>query len=341
MNSSKYEPAMRRALELALQGPAHGVNPQVGAVILDQDLQIIAEGWHLGSGTDHAEVMALKNLTEKFGPSVPNGLTAVVTLEPCNHTGKTGPCAQALIAAGMSRVVYASSDPGNVSGNGAVTLREAGIEVLAGVLESDADFQSRVWLTSNREQRPFVTLKWAASLDGRNAAADGSSKWISSEASRAHAHLNRSSLDAIAVGTGTVLADDPELAARNPQGGYFQSQPLRVIIGERELPENLRIFNDSAKTLHLKTRNLEEVLSTLWDRDIKHLMVEGGPSLASEFERLNLVDEYQIYLAPMLLGGPRTVLGDIGVTDISKSHNLEILETQNLGSDIFIRARRA
>jgi diaminohydroxyphosphoribosylaminopyrimidine deaminase / 5-amino-6-(5-phosphoribosylamino)uracil reductase len=159
------EDAMIRALELALKGPTKGVNPQVGAVILDSTGSVIGEGFHNGSGTPHAEVIALEAAlagAQKLSP----GCVAVVTLEPCNHTGKTGPCAQALIEAGVSKVVFASSDPGENSGGGANTLREAGIEVESGVLQEKADQQSRVWLTASKNQRPFVTLKWASSLDG-------------------------------------------------------------------------------------------------------------------------------------------------------------------------------
>jgi len=341
MDQQVFEPAMRRSLELALNGPAYGVNPQVGAVILDEDLNIIAEGWHEGAGTAHAEVMALSNLNEAYGSNPPANLTAVVTLEPCNHTGRTGPCSQALIAAGISRVVFASQDPGDVSGNGADALREAGIEVIPGFLSQEADQQIRVWLTANRNKRTYVTLKWASSLDGRNAAEDGTSQWISGPASREHTHITRSQIDGIAVGTGTVLADDPELTARKSDGSYFEHQPIRVVIGQRELPADRKIFNDKAPTIHLQTRNLEDALADLWARGIKHLLVEGGPTLASQFERANLVDEYQIYLAPALIGGTRTALTDIGVGTIADAHRLEIFEIQQFGNDLFLRARRA
>jgi diaminohydroxyphosphoribosylaminopyrimidine deaminase/5-amino-6-(5-phosphoribosylamino)uracil reductase len=341
MNQQAFEPAMRRALELALNGPAHGVNPQVGAVILDADLNIIAEGWHQGAGTPHAEVMALRNLTETYGTNPPANLTAVVTLEPCNHTGRTGPCSQALIASGISRVVFASQDPGDVSGNGSQTLRDAGIDVVSGVLVSEADQQLRVWLTANRHKRTYVTLKWASSIDGRNAANDGSSQWISGPLSREHTHITRSQIDAIAVGTGTVLADNPELTARKADGSYFEHQPIRVVIGQSDLGADLKIFNDRAPTIHLQTRNLGDALTDLWARGVKHLLVEGGPTLASQFERENLVDEYQIYLAPVLLGGSKTALSEIGVSNIAEAHRLEIFEIEQLGNDLFLRARRA
>ncbi|MCF8529593.1 MAG: bifunctional diaminohydroxyphosphoribosylaminopyrimidine deaminase/5-amino-6-(5-phosphoribosylamino)uracil reductase RibD [Aquiluna sp.] len=333
---------MRRALELSLNGPAVGINPQVGAVILDEFGNIAAEGWHEGSGTPHAEVMAIHNLRTKLGVhALPQNYTAVVTLEPCNHTGKTGPCSLALIEAGIANVVYASSDPGDASSNGAQVLRNAGIEVLSGVLLQEAEEQNRVWLTANRLKRPFVTLKYASSLDGRSAAEDGSSQWISGPESRAESHLRRSEVDAILVGTGTAIDDDPELTARKPDGSYYENQPLRVVLGESELSKDLRIFNDKAQTLELKTRSIHGALAELWARGIKHVWVEGGPKVASKFEKLGLVDEYIIYLAPMLIGGEKTSLRNIGVENIKDAHKLKFVETKMLGEDIFIRARRS
>lgn len=340
-SQATYEAAMNRALELALLGPFQGVNPQVGCVILDQAGQIVAEGFHRGSGTDHAEVMALKSLreTKLRAEKLPAGYTAVVTLEPCNHTGKTGPCAKALIEAGISKVVFASSDPGSVSGNGADTLQQAGVEVVGGFMEKEANTQSRVWLTANTLQRPFVTVKWASSLDGRASAADGSSKWISGEQSRADVHLRRSRADAILVGTGTVLADDPELTARKPDGSLYENQPLRVILGKTKVADSFRIFNGAAKTVHLETQDLEQALIALWNQGIKHVFVEGGPKVASSFIAAGFADEILIYLAPMLIGGSRTAITDLGVSNISEAVQLEVLESQNLGNDIFIRAK--
>ena len=333
---------MSRALEISLKGPAIGVNPQVGAIILDELGNQVAEGWHLGSGTDHAEVMAIKNLQAALGTeSFPPGYTAVVTLEPCNHTGKTGPCSEALIKAGISQVAFASSDPGEESSNGAAKLREAGVQVTAGILLAQAEDQNRVWLTANRLKRPFVTLKWATSLDGRSAAQDGTSQWISGPESRAESHVRRSEVDAILVGTGTAQADDPELTARKPDGSYFENQPLRVVLGERDLSPELRIFNDKAKTIQLRTHSIHGALAQLWEMGIKHVWVEGGPKVASKFEKLALIDEYLIYLAPMLIGGDRTSMNKIGVETMSEVHRLEFLETKMLGKDIFIRARRS
>lgn len=337
---SQYQAAMLRALELALLGPYQGVNPQVGCVILDPENQIVAEGFHKGSGTDHAEVMALKNLKAALGSEkLPAGYTAVVSLEPCNHTGKTGPCAVALIEAGISRVVFASTDPGDVSGSGSKTLQAAGVDVVAGFMQSQADYQSRVWLTANRSRRPFVTLKWGSSLDGRTAAQDGSSKWITSEASRADVHLARSRADAILVGTNTVLVDNPELTARKADGSLYENQPLRIVLGESELPGTLRVFDSSAPTLQLKTRDVGLALAELWQQGIKHVFVEGGAAVAGSFLRENLVDELLIYLAPKLIGGEKLAIGNLGVESIEDAIELEILEQKNFDADIFLRAK--
>ena len=325
---------MHRALELALIGPAYGANPQVGAIILDKDLNVIAEGWHKGAGTPHAEVDALSKLPN----GVPAGSTAVVTLEPCNHTGRTGPCAQALIAAGISRVVYASNDPGNESANGAQTLRDAGIEVIQGVLEKEADKQSVVWLTAMNKQRPYVTLKWAQTLDGRTAATDKTSKWISGSESREDVHLRRSQLDAILVGTGTVKYDNPDLTARKPDGSRYEHQPLRVVVGNSELSPDLRVFNEESPTVQLKTHDINQVLSKLWDRGMRHVLVEGGAELASEFIKQGLFDEILIYQAPLLVGGTNVAVTDIGISTMADGLALEFVEVKQLGADVFMRA---
>ena len=338
MSKVSLDDAMTRALELALKGPVTGVNPQVGAVILNADGELISEGYHKGSGTDHAEVVAI-NAALKGETKLPHGSTAIVTLEPCNHTGKTGPCAKALIEAGVSKVVFASSDPGDQSSGGAETLRDAGIEVISGFHADTADQQSRVWLSAAKNKRPFVTLKWASSVDGRAAAQDGSSKWISGESSRQDAHRRRSEADAILVGTGTALIDDPELTARKLDGSLFEQQPLRVVLGERDLPSGLRIFNDDAETLILKTQSIHGALSELYEKGIKHVFVEGGPTLASRFVQMDLVDEFVIYLAPKLLGGDKLAIGSIDVPSIQDAKELEFLEINPLGSDIQIIAK--
>jgi diaminohydroxyphosphoribosylaminopyrimidine deaminase/5-amino-6-(5-phosphoribosylamino)uracil reductase len=245
-----------------------------------------------------------------------------------------------LIAAGITRVVFASADPGLESGSGASTLRDAGVEVITGVLEDLADDQSRVWLTSATNQRPFVTLKWAQSLDGRAMAADGTSKWISGPESRAHAHLVRSQIDAILVGTGTVLADNPSLTARQEDGSLYSHQPLRVVIGNSMLPSDAKVFDSSAETIRVRNHDLSVLLADLYARGVKHLMVEGGPTVASAFVKANLVDEFVTYLAPQLIGGPGVAVTELGVESMSEAVKLQFLETKALGADLYIRAKR-
>jgi diaminohydroxyphosphoribosylaminopyrimidine deaminase/5-amino-6-(5-phosphoribosylamino)uracil reductase len=340
MGKLTVQEAMNRALELALLGPAQGVNPQVGAVILNADGVVIGEGFHKGSGTAHAEVVALEQALDG-NQKLPSGATAVVTLEPCNHTGITGPCADALIDAGISKVVFASSDPGDISSGGAITLKAAGVEVEAGILGDQANQQLRVWLTAAKSKRPFVTLKWASSLDGRAAAEDGTSKWISGAEARADAHKRRSEVDAILVGTGTAVVDDPELTARKADGTLFETQPLRVVLGERELPSSLRVFNSDAETITIKTQSIHGALDDLYQKGIKHVMVEGGPTLASRFVQLDLVDEFLVYLAPKLLGGQKLSIGSIDVPSIDKAKQLEFFEIKQLGEDVLLVARQA
>lgn len=328
-----YEKAMRHALTLAANGPALGVNPQVGCVLLDADGTIVAEGWHRGAGTPHAEVDALSKIPDA------TGLTAVVTLEPCNHTGRTGPCSLALIAAGVSTVVYAISDPGANSSGGAQTLRDAGVTVESGVLADEAEEFLHVWLTAARHQRPFVTVKWASTLDGRAAAADGSSQWITGTAARQRVHEQRAASDAILVGTGTVIADDPTLTARGDAGELMPEQPLPVVIGERHIPGDAKLWDHPRGVLESGTRNLDEVLTWLFEQGIRRAYVEGGPTLASAFIAAGLVDEYLVYLAPKLLGGDKLAVGDIGVASIGEARELRITAVESLGDDILITAR--
>lgn len=326
-----YETAMRRALELAARGPVTGGNPQVGCVLITEAGEIVAEGWHRGAGTPHAEVDALSKIADA------TGLTAVVTLEPCNHQGRTGPCSVALIAAGVARVVYSVADPSPTAGGGSERLREAGIEVIEGVgADATRDFL-HAWLTATRLGRPYVTVKWASSLDGRAAAADGSSQWITGTASRQRVHEQRAQSDAIVVGTGTVLADDPSLTARGDAGELLAHQPLPVVIGERPVPDNAKLRERELVETH--TRDLNVVLRDLFARDIRRVYVEGGPTLASAFIAAGLVDEYAIYLAPKLLGGSKLAIGTIGVDTIADARELHITNVESLGDDLFIAAR--
>ncbi|TFD55734.1 bifunctional diaminohydroxyphosphoribosylaminopyrimidine deaminase/5-amino-6-(5-phosphoribosylamino)uracil reductase RibD [Cryobacterium frigoriphilum] len=348
---------MRRALMLAANGPATGVNPRVGCVILsgpnttsgpntasgpnsaNAEPIVLAEGWHRGSGTPHAEVDALSNLVARLGPGAARGATAVVTLEPCNHTGRTGPCAEALIAAGIARVVYAVADPGSHSSGGAETLRAAGITVQGGLLARESTDFLGDWLVAARLGRPFVTVKWAASLDGRAAARDGSSQWITGGPARLDVHRRRGAADAIVVGTGTVLADDPSLTARDAAGDLLPAQPIPVVVGRRATPDAAAVRRHPQPALFYATDDLAAVLADLATRGIRSAFVEGGPTLASAFVAAGLVDEYLVYLAPTLLGGPRLALGDIGVDTISGQRRLTIDHLERLGDDVLIVAR--
>lgn len=333
--SSAERQAMSHALALALRGP-RGVNPQVGAILLDADGTVLAEGWHRGAGTAHAEVDALS----KLDAGAARGATAIVTLEPCNHTGRTGPCAQALIDAGVARVVYALDDPGALSGGGAERLRDAGIEVEAGVETEAAQALLESWFTVQRLGRPEITVKWAQSLDGRAAADDGSSQWITGPASRADVHRRRASSDAIIVGTGTAIADDPALTARDGDT-LFPTQPVPVVIGAREVPADAALRRHPREPLFYSGPDLHDIVADLRDRGMHSLFIEGGPTLASAFLAAGLADRVLAYVAPVLLGGSRVALNDIGVASITEARRLVVDEWVPLGDDLLAVARLA
>ena len=331
-----FTAAMLRALKLAALSPLYGENPQVGAVLINDAGEIVAEGWHKGAGTPHAEIDALKNLAAKNLTGA--GLTAVVTLEPCNHTGKTGPCSQALVEAGVKKVVFGTYDPGKTEGGGRFTLEEAGIEVVSDVLRDECVQLIAPWFTNKFNRRPYVVIKWAASIDGRTAAADGSSKWITGSEAREDVHARRAASQAIMVGTNTVDLDDPELTARKPDGSLYENQPLRVIVGERELNSNFRVFNSDSQTMQFKTRDMGLVMQQLFERGIRQVFVEGGAHLESALISAGYADEFLIYQAPKLIGGPAMAVRDIDVSNIHQAINLEFIETKKLGADILIRA---
>jgi diaminohydroxyphosphoribosylaminopyrimidine deaminase/5-amino-6-(5-phosphoribosylamino)uracil reductase len=316
--------AMRRALELAQSpGVPLGPNPRVGCVLLSPDGATVAEGFHQGAGTAHAEADAL----DRAG-SAARGTTAVVTLEPCNHTGRTGPCAEALAAAGVARVVFAQQDTNPVATGGSATLRAAGIDVEAGLLRDEARAVNRTWTFAVEHGRPFVTWKFATTLDGRSAAADGSSRWVSSRAARLDTHRLRGLCDAILVGTGTVLDDDPALTVRDEDDRPLprDRQLLRVVMGLRPLPADRKVLDDSAETLVLPTRDPHEALAALTARDRQHVFLEGGPTLAAAFLRAGLVDEVVAYVAPMLLGAGRSAVADLGVRTIADAWRLDLVD---------------
>ncbi|MEV7444991.1 bifunctional diaminohydroxyphosphoribosylaminopyrimidine deaminase/5-amino-6-(5-phosphoribosylamino)uracil reductase RibD [Streptomyces sp. NPDC091204] len=345
---------MRRAVELAARGlGSTSPNPVVGCVITDASGTVVGEGWHERAGGPHAEVNALRAAGDAA-----RGATAYVTLEPCNHTGRTGPCARALVEAGIARVVYAVSDPNPQASGGAATLRAAGIDTEAGFLEAEAEAGNTAWLTSVRLGRPHVTWKYAATLDGRSAAADGTSRWISSAESRADVHRLRAEADAVLVGGGTLRADDPHLAVRGIDGA---TQPLRVALDTHAgLRPGARILDDSAPTLLVvaedaDTRHLPGVdllrlplhdgripihrlLKELYARGVRSLLLEGGPTLAGAFAEGGAVDRVVGYLAPALLGAGPAAFGDAGITNISQAVRLDLTEAVRVGPDLRITA---
>ncbi|MBZ5733868.1 bifunctional diaminohydroxyphosphoribosylaminopyrimidine deaminase/5-amino-6-(5-phosphoribosylamino)uracil reductase RibD [Nocardioides sp. TRM66260-LWL] len=324
--------AMRRALVLAATpGVPLGPNPRVGCVLLDDAGVTIAEGHHRGAGTPHAEVDALRAAGERA-----RGATAVVTLEPCDHTGRTGPCSRALVEAGVRSVVFAQPDPNPQATGGADTLRAAGVEVRGGLLAEESEQVNRVWSAAMRLQRPFVTWKAAATLDARTAAADGSSRWISNAASRREVHRLRAEVDAVLVGAGTLLADDPALTVRDHAGRPVGRQPLRAVMGERPIPAGARLLapvDGAEPALHLATRDPHEALAALWGRERRHVLLEGGATLAAAFLAAGLVDEIVLYLAPLLLGAGPSLVGDLGITGLAAALPLRIRDLALVGDD--------
>jgi diaminohydroxyphosphoribosylaminopyrimidine deaminase/5-amino-6-(5-phosphoribosylamino)uracil reductase len=260
------------------------------------------------------------------------GTTAVVTLEPCNHTGRTGPCSQALVAAGVRRVVYAQPDTNPVATGGADTLRRAGLEVEGGVFEDRARALNRAWTFAVDHRRPFVTWKFAVTLDGRSAAADGTSRWVSSRAARLDTHRLRAQCDTMLVGTNTVAVDDPQLTVRDELDQPLPRQPLRAVMGLRDLDPGRRVLDDQAETLLLRTRDPLEALAELFARDRQHVFLEGGPTLAAAFLTAGLVDELVTYVSPMLLGAGRAAVGDLRIGTIADALRLTLDDTTVVGT---------
>lgn len=351
--------AMRRALELADRGQGcTSPNPVVGCVVLDAEGRTVGEGWHQRAGGPHAEVHALAEAGEDA-----RGGTAVVTMEPCDHTGRTGPCSRALIDAGVARVVYAVADPNAQAAGGSRTLAEAGVDTECGLLAAEAQQVNAAWLTSVQHGRPYVTWKYAASLDGRVAAADGSSRWITAPEARADVHLLRARSDAVLVGSGTARADDPHLAVREVPGA---EQPLRVVLdtGATAVQPGARVLDDAAPTLvavaedadaaHLdglaevlrlprSTRggaglDLGALLHALHQRGVLSVLLEGGAALAGAFVHERTVDRVIGYIAPVLLGAGPAALGGAGISTMAQALRLQVTESVRIGPDVRITA---
>lgn len=360
--SERDEGFMRRALELAERG--HGrvsPNPLVGAVVVS-DGEIVGEGWHAGPGTPHAEVHALRAAGDRS-----RGGTLYVNLEPCSHQGRTPPCAPAVAEAGIRRVVVAVADPNPVvDGRGLEFLRAADIEVVTGVLAPEASEVNRAFLHHVRTGLPYVTLKMAASLDGKVAARDGSSRWISGEASRARVHRMRAGADAVMVGAGTAAQDDPSLTVRHP--GYRGPPKLRVLVdGRGRVPRTAALFDGAAPTLVATTDAADAAVREAWGRRAEvvvlpdagagrvpldglmkelsargmgSVLLEGGPTLAADAVARGLVRRLVLFIAPILVGGagaPSVLMGE-GADGIGETWGAEILSVEREGDDIVVTA---
>ncbi|MFF5227660.1 bifunctional diaminohydroxyphosphoribosylaminopyrimidine deaminase/5-amino-6-(5-phosphoribosylamino)uracil reductase RibD [Dactylosporangium sp. NPDC000521] len=330
---------MRRAVELSLRSLGEtSPNPNVGCVLVGPGGEVVGEGRTAPAGGPHAEVSALAAAGERA-----RGATAYVTLEPCDHTGRTGPCTQALIAAGVARVVVAVRDPNPVAAGGAQTLRQAGVQVDEGVERAPAYDAMRGWLTAVGRGTPYVIWKFAATLDGRSAAADGTSKWITSPEARADVHRIRAGVDAIIAGIGTVLADDPQLTVRTPEGPAAR-QPLRVVVeGGSRTPPAAKVLDGSAPTFVATAPDggrvdLRGMLRHLYDQGVRTALLEGGPTLAGAFLAEGLVDRVVAYLAPKLLGAGPAALGAAGISTIAEALTLDVVDLAAIGPDVRLTA---
>lgn len=362
---------MARALQLAAKGLyTSGVNPRVGCVLV-KDNQIIGEGWHERAGEPHAEVMALRDAAHR-GHDVKDA-TAYVTLEPCAHHGKTPPCAEALIKAGVNRVVAAMEDPNPlVAGKGFALLQAAGIEVAAPLMAVEAEALNVGFVKRMRQGLPWVRLKMAGSLDGRSALANGQSQWITGSEARADGHRFRARAQAIITGVGTVVADDPLLTVRDVEAPIGQSgqpveltAPLRVVVDSHlRTPSSAKILQggcliatastDPIKTAALKAAgaeivalpnvdgrvDLEALLRHLGQRGVNEVHVEAGSRLSGVFLKAVLVDELLLYMAPTLLGSDaRGWFDDLNLTSLDQKTKWQFQDVRMVGADLRITAR--
>ena len=311
-------------------------NPTVGAVVLDRDGYLLATGVTEEAGGRHAEIVALDAAGERA-----RGGTLVVTLEPCNHWGRTGPCSERITAEGLARVVYAAADPNPQASGGAQRLAQAGVDVIHwGATTEVEDGPLGAWLYRQKTGLPRVTWKYAASLDGRSAAHDGTSQWITGPQARAHTVQRRQRYDAIIVGSGTAQADDPSLTARDSTGELLKRQPLRVVMGFRDVAPTARVRGSDGRFRHLRTRDPRAALTQLvHDDDVVDVLLEGGPQLAGAFLEAGLVNRIEAYVAPITLGAGAPALGWSGVESLSQAPRFEIQSTIQLGTDVLIELR--
>jgi diaminohydroxyphosphoribosylaminopyrimidine deaminase / 5-amino-6-(5-phosphoribosylamino)uracil reductase len=320
---------LKRANELARLGLGlTGSNPIVGAVVVDSAGKVIGEGLHKSG--PHAEVVAL----EQAGQSA-KGATLFVTLEPCNHHGKTGPCTEAIIKAGIAKVVYAVRDPNLLASGGAQTLEAAGVEVVFNSDVAEIAHSNRAWLHKVKNHRPYFIWKIATTLDGRTAAIDGSSKWITGTESRAEVSKLRSGSDAILIGTATALADNPHLIPRNLERER-EANPVRIVMGLREIPGDFNLHNDSAETVFIRTHDFSELVKLCAERDFNQVLVESGSELGTALLRAGLIDELVIFQAASLLGSGLSFVGDLGATNIKEKMDFVIRDVAQFGNDLKI-----
>lgn len=305
-------------------------NPNVAAAIYNAAGELIADGAHNRLlSPDHAEIVAIKKAC-----SAARGGTIVVSLEPCNHTGSTGPCVDAIIEAGITTVIYAVKDPNPIAAGGGERLAAAGIEVR--YLESPElrDLQG-AWLHRIHTGRPYLIWKVATSLDGRIAAIDGTSQWISSEESREDVQLLRNQSDAILVGTGTALADNPTLRPRI-EGAH---SPIRIVMGRRDLPAHFNLNDAQSQSVFLKSHSTDELLKALDYLPVNQVLVESGPTLGSALFAAGLIDEVLIYQAPIALGAGKSWLEECGISTLSDARRLELISIERCGPDVKLRYR--
>jgi diaminohydroxyphosphoribosylaminopyrimidine deaminase/5-amino-6-(5-phosphoribosylamino)uracil reductase len=325
---------MRRALALAERGRySVSPNPMVGCLIV-RDGNVIAEGWHRRAGEPHAEIEALRNAD-------PRGATMVVTLEPCAHQGRTPPCVEAIIKAGIARVVVAMRDPHDVAAGGIERLRAAGIEVITPVLEDEARKLNEIFIHAATHHRPFVLLKAGMTLDGKLATIARESRWITSEAARQKSLELREEYDAILAGAGTVCDDNPHLTRR--LGLNTAATPWTRIILDRHrvVPSNAHVLTDGAATIHItEDADLETLLADLHARGIQSLIVEGGSNVLSEFIRRGLWQKMIVFVAPMLVGGSDapSIFGGEGIAKLMDAYHFRFDRAEMVGPDLMITA---
>lgn len=322
--------AMARAIECARLGLGKTFpNPIVGAVITSASGEFISEGFHQGG--DHAEVVAIK-----AAQKIPAGSIIYVTLEPCNHQGKTPPCTEAIISAGIFKVVYAVSDPNPIASGGGQRLQSAGIAVESGLGERESRYVNRAWLTKIELGRPRITWKIASTMDGKVTASDGSSKWITSEPAREDVAVMRSQVDAIVSSTATVLADNPGLTAKG-----FGKNPVRIVMGLREMSKDLQIFDSAAETIVIKSHDFQELIKMSNQHGFNELMIETGPTFGTALIKEDLVDEIVLFQAPTFLGAGRSAIGDLGITNIAGRLDFEIADVEVIGPDLKITLQKS